>query len=82
MRVCMRETHSEKERERESTPIKHFKCNYTNLVSRNNRLIGCHRKMNSRIRHQVGLELVEVDVEGPVEPDILGLERLQTYREE
>jgi hypothetical protein len=39
------------------------------LVSRNDRLIGGHGEVDPRIGHQVRLELVQVDVQGSVEPE-------------
>ena len=39
------------------------------LGSRDDRCVGNQREMNARIRHQVGLEFIEIDVEGAVESE-------------
>ena len=39
------------------------------FLGRDDGRVGGQREMDARIRHQVGLELVEVDVEGAVEAE-------------
>lgn len=42
------------------------------LVSRDNRSVADERVVDSGVRNQVGLELVEIDVEGTVESERRG----------
>lgn len=62
----------EKRKEKQSTSIKALKFhkkNQTNLVSREDRGVSGKREMDSGEGNQVGLELVQVDVEGSVESE-------------
>ena len=45
------------------------------LLGRDDRGVGREREVDARVRHQVGLELGEVDVEGTVEPERRGHRR-------
>ena len=47
-------------------------------LGRDNGRIGGERKVNSRIGHQIGLELVQIDVQGAIEPQRSLIEEMCT----